>query len=72
MTFSEVYKELSWKQKLITYKSLTSDNTYSVCCTLPKHIKKQALGNKIVVWDVENNKSIDIEVNTVEKITECI
>jgi len=72
MTFSEVYKELSWKQKLITYKSLTSDNTYSVCCTLPKHIKKQALGNKIVVWDVKNNKSIDIEVNTVERITECI
>ena len=70
MTFSEVYKELSWKQKLITYKSLTSDNTYSVCCTLPKHIKKQALGNKIVVWDVDNNRSLDIEVNTVQRIEE--
>ena len=70
MTFSEVYKELSWKQKLITYKSLTSDNTHSVCCTLPKHIRKQAVGNKIVVWDVDNNRSIDIEVNTVQRIEE--
>ena len=47
-----------------------SDNTYSVYCTLPKHIKKQAVGNKIVVWDVDNNRSLDIEVNTIQRIEE--
>jgi len=72
MSFAELHKELSYKNKLITYKSLTSSNTYSVCCTLPKHIKKQIDGNKIVVWDVDNNKSLDIEINTIERVEECI
>ena len=72
MSFAEVYKHLSQKQKKVTYRSLTSSNTYSVCCTLPKHIKKQAVGNKIVVWDVDKNKSLDIEIDTIEKVEECI
>ncbi len=72
MSFSEVYKHLLQKRKKVTYRSLTSSNTYSVCCTLPPHIKRQIASNKIVVWDVDKNKSLDIEIDTIEKIEECI
>ena len=71
MSFAEVYKHLLQKRKKVTYRSLISNNTYSVHCMLPPHIKKQAVSDKIVVWDIDKNKSMDIEINTIERVEEC-
>jgi DNA-binding IscR family transcriptional regulator len=70
MSFEEIHRALWQKEKLVTFKSLTSNKTHTVKCTIKKAF--QSTSDKIVVIDVDNNKSIDIEVKTVQRIEECI
>ena len=66
MTFPEINRALWKKERVVTYKSLTSNKTHSVKCTITKNF--QSTSDKIIVWDVDNNKSVDIEVSTVQRI----
>lgn len=66
MNFSEVHRQLWLQKRIVTYKSLTSSKTHKVQCTI--NTRFQSTSDKIVVWDIKNNKSIDIEVNTIKNI----
>lgn len=66
--FSDVQKALCEKEMMVEYDSLTSDNTHKKLCTIPKKIQRES--DKILVWNVEDEKFIDIEVSTIKKIYE--
>jgi len=70
MSFAEVHRALWKKEKLVTFKSLTSNKTHTIKCTIKKAF--QSTSDKIIVIDVDNNKTIDIEVSTIQRIEECI
>jgi len=66
-SFQEVHSLLLLQNRIVTYKSLTSDMTHSVHCTIPKAI--QSNSDKVLVWDLGRDQWTDIEVNTIESIT---
>jgi hypothetical protein len=68
MTFNDVKKELLYQKKTVTFKSLTSDKTHSLYCTIKKDFQKDS--HKIVVWDILEDGFHDIEVSSILSIQE--
>ena len=66
MTFTEVLDKLLSKEAVVEYQSLTSDKIHKRHCTIPR--KFQSQGDKIVVWDIEDEAYHDIEINTIISI----
>tara|TARA_R100001443_G_scaffold97217_1_gene104117 strand:- start:338 stop:565 length:228 start_codon:yes stop_codon:yes gene_type:complete len=52
----------------LTYKSLMSGKTKSVTGTLEgdKFIRQDARNNKIIFWDIDNDRWEDIECDTIQ------
>jgi hypothetical protein len=67
MSFAEVHRQLWRQDRIVTYKSLTSSKTHKVRCTLKGNFI-QRTSDKIILWDLDNKKTIDIEVNTITNI----
>ncbi len=67
MTFEQIQSELLHSYKTVFYKSLTSDKTHSVYVTIPK--KFQSRSDKVIMWEVNKERWIDIEVSTIQLIT---
>jgi len=68
MTFNDAKKELLYQKKTVTFKSLTSDKTHSLYCTIKKDFQKDS--HKIVVWDILEDGFHDIEVSSILSIQE--
>ena len=66
MTFTEVLDKLLSKEAVVEYQSLTSDKIHVRHCTIPR--KFQSQGDKIVVWDIEDEAYHDIEIDTIISI----
>lgn len=66
MTFTEVLDKLLSKEAVVEYQSLTSDKIHKRHCTIPR--KFQSQGDKIVVWDIEDEAYHDIEIKTIISI----
>ena len=67
MTFNDAKKELLYQKKTVTFKSLTSDKTHSLYCTIKKDFQKDS--HKILVSD---DTTHDIEVSSILSIQESI
>jgi len=70
MTFNDVKKELLYQKKTVTFKSLTSDKTHSLYCTIKRDFQKDS--HKIVVSDILDDTTHDIEVSSILSIQESI
>jgi len=68
MTFSDVKSELLQQKKTVVYKSLTSDKTHSMYCTINRDFQSDS--SKIVVWDILEDGYHDIEVSSILSIQE--
>lgn len=66
MTFTEALDKLLSKEAVVEYQSLTSDKIHKRHCTIPR--KFQSQGDKIVVWDIEDEAYHDIEIKTIISI----
>ena len=66
MTFTEALDKLLSKEAVVEYQSLTSDKIHKRHCTIPR--KFQFQGDKIVVWDIEDEAYHDIEIKTIISI----
>jgi len=66
MTFQQALDQLLEQEKIVEYQSLTSDKVHVRHCTVPR--KFQSQGDKIVVWDIEDEAYHDIEINTIISI----
>lgn len=67
MSFADAHRQLWRQEKIVTYKSLTSSKTHKVRCTINMDFL-QRTSDKILLWDLDNNKTIDVEVNTIQNI----
>ncbi len=67
MSFAEVHRQLWRQERIVTYKSLTSSKTHKVRCTINVTFM-QSTSDKILLWDLDSKKTIDIEVNTITNI----
>ena len=68
MTFSDIHSQLFLQQRQVTYNSLlTKNKQHTVFCTIPKDIQNES--DKILVYDLEKETYIDIEVSTITDIT---
>ena len=65
MTFNQVRERLLKGKHTITFTSLTSDKTHSVIGSLLNVNVFQAESDKILVFSEEENKWLDIQVNTI-------
>ena len=65
--FDDVQKLLFEQEKLVVYKSLTSDKEYTRLVTVPRKFQKES--DKIVVWDVEKESWHDIQIDTILSIS---
>ena len=68
MTFNDAKKELLYQKKTVTFKSLTSDKTHSLYCTIKRDFQRDS--SKIVVWDILEDGFHDIEVSSILSIQE--
>ena len=68
MTFNELKRLLLYTERTIEYKSLTSDKTHTLKCTIKRDFQKDS--SKILVWDIVNECTVDIEVSTVMSVSQ--
>ena len=61
MTFTEALDKLLSKEAVVEYQSLTSDKIHKRHCTIPR--KFQSQGDKIVVWDIEDEIITILKLN---------
>ena len=66
LNFKDVFQSLFQKERRITYQSLTSNKKHSRIVTIPR--KFQSYGDKIVVWDVELDTWLVIQIDTIISI----
>lgn len=66
MSFAEIHRALWRKERIVTFKSLTSSKTHKVNCTITW--LWQTTSDKIIVFDIDNQKTMDIEVSSVQSI----
>ena len=66
MNFNSVQNSLLNKEMIVEYKSLTSDKVHEIKCTINK--KNQRESDKIMVWNLDDNKFNDIEISTILNI----
>lgn len=69
MKFEEVQNALLGKEMIVQYKSLTSDKVHQKECTITR--KNQRESDKILVWNITDQKFNDIEVSTIVSIVPC-
>jgi|TARA_B110000483_G_C18085515_1_gene499805 hypothetical protein len=67
MTFNDIQSNLFEQERYVTYKSLTSDKTHKVLCTIPRKFQRDS--DKVLLWSLDEDKWIDVEVTTVVDIT---
>tara|TARA_A100001015_G_scaffold115633_1_gene128407 strand:+ start:7087 stop:7323 length:237 start_codon:yes stop_codon:yes gene_type:complete len=68
MMIENILKEMAQGKVRLTYRSLVSGKEKEVTGTLQgdKFINQRNTSDKIIFWDVENNKWEDIECNTIK------
>lgn len=66
MTFQQVFDQLYKQERLVEYQSLTSDKVHKRRFTIPKKFQQES--DKIVVWDCDEKKYHDIEIDTILSI----
>lgn len=69
MNFEYVQDALFEKEMIVEYESLTSSKTHKKKCTVEK--KNQQESDKILVWNLTDNKFSDIEISTIVSISPC-
>ncbi len=69
MNFNSVQNSLLNKEMIVEYKSLTSDKVHKIKCTISK--KNQRESDKILVWNLDDNKFNDIEISSILNILPC-
>ncbi len=69
MNFEYVQDALFEKEMIVEYESLTSSKTHKKKCTVEK--KNQQESDKILVWNLTDNKFSDIEISTIVSIYPC-
>ena len=69
MKFEDVQKALLNKEMIVEYESLTSNKIHKKKCTVEK--KNQQESDKILVWNLTDNKFSDIEISTILRIVPC-
>ena len=67
MTFNDIQSTLFEQEKYVTFTSRTSDKIRKVRCTIPR--KFQSNSDRVLMWSLEEDKWIDVEVETVVEIT---
>lgn len=68
MTFNDIHSQLFLQHRQVTFNSLiTKNKQHTVFCTIPKDFQKNS--DKILVYDLQKETYIDIEVSTVTDIT---
>ena len=65
--FDDVQKLLFEQEKIVVYKSLTSDKEHTRLVTVPRKFQKDS--DKIIVWDVEKESWHDIQIDTILSIS---
>tara|TARA_E500000318_G_scaffold83331_1_gene78949 strand:+ start:8218 stop:8451 length:234 start_codon:yes stop_codon:yes gene_type:complete len=67
MMIENILKEMAQGKVRLTYRSLVSGKEKEVTGTLQgdKFINQRNTSDKIIFWDVENNKWEDIECSTI-------
>ena len=65
--FDDVQKLLFEQEKIVVYKSLTSDKEHTTLVTVPRKFQKDS--DKIVVLDVEKESWHDIQIDTILSIS---
>tara|TARA_B100000287_G_C20316763_1_gene656117 strand:+ start:361 stop:564 length:204 start_codon:yes stop_codon:yes gene_type:complete len=63
MTFKEVQQKLAHSECLVTFQSLKSNKQYTRLYTIPRVFQKDS--DKILVWDVADERWEDIQVDTI-------
>ena len=63
MKFNDIQQKLLNQEKIVTYKSISSEKIHQKKCTIPRKFQRES--DKIVVWDISDQKWIDIEVSTI-------
>ena len=68
MMIENILKEMAQGKVRLTYRSLVSGKEKEVTGTLQgdKFINQRNTSDKIIFWDVENNKWEDIECSTIK------
>jgi len=69
MNFEYVQDALFEKEMIVEYESLTSSKIHKKKCTVEK--KNQQESDKILVWNLTDNKFSDIEISTIVSIYPC-
>jgi|GEM_PF-3711401 hypothetical protein len=69
MKFEYVQDALFEKEMIVEYESLTSSKIHKKKCTVEK--KNQQESDKILVWNLTDNKFSDIEISTIVSIYPC-
>lgn len=69
MNFEYVQNALFEKEMIVEYESLTSSKIHKKKCTVEK--KNQQESDKILVWNLTDNKFSDIEICTIVRIYPC-
>ena len=69
MKFEYVQDALFEKEMIVEYESLTSSKIHKKKCTVEK--KNQQESDKILVWNLTDNKFSDIEISTIVSFYPC-
>ena len=69
MKFEYVQDAFFEKEMIVEYESLTSSKIHKKKCTVEK--KNQQESDKILVWNLTDNKFSDIEISTIVSIYPC-
>lgn len=67
MTFHEAKALLLNQEKTVKFKSLTSDKIHEVFCTVNRDFQNGS--DKIIVWNITEDRWNDIEVTSIMSIT---
>ena len=66
MKFNDIKSLLLHQERTVVFKSLTSEKTHTIKCTIKKDIQSDS--SKVLVYDLTRGVMMDIECSTIESI----